>query len=149
MYHLSNSVIGVDLSQEMLEIAAARVRANELRNVDLARMDACKLAFPDASFDLVFSSFVASVVDDRRAYFGELNRVVRPGGAVCVLNHVRFEKGPLRWLERLFERVWASAGWRCDLGLAELVEGVGPGEVSVRRLFPMDAWPVVLCRKSA
>ena len=53
MFGRSLKVIGVDLSEPMLRRAARRVRQADLRQVaGLARMDACRLAFEDARFDL-------------------------------------------------------------------------------------------------
>ena len=61
-------VVGVDLSDEMLERARANVPAAEFR-----RADASALPFGDASFDLVTH---ANMIP----FFDELGRVLRPGG---------------------------------------------------------------------
>ena len=61
-------VVGVDLSEEMLERARANVPAAEFR-----RADASALPFPDQSFDLVTH---ANMIP----FFDEVGRVLRPGG---------------------------------------------------------------------
>jgi ubiquinone/menaquinone biosynthesis C-methylase UbiE len=61
-------VVGVDLSEEMLERARVNVPGAEFR-----RADASSLAFPDESFDLVTH---ANMIP----FFDEVARVLRPGG---------------------------------------------------------------------
>lgn len=93
---------GVDLSPAML--AQARRRAEELsRHVELLEADAQALSFPDGRFDtVVFSLCLCSIPDDRQAV-REGVRVVKPGGRVLVIEHVRSPNPIVRAGERLFE----------------------------------------------
>ncbi len=84
-------VTAVDLSDKMLE--RARRRAQELDSeVDLRLMDAQRLAFPDAAFDAAVATFVFCSVPDPVLGLRELGRVVRPGGQILLLEHVRVNK---------------------------------------------------------
>ena len=74
-------VAGVDLTDEP--------RAN--RNVDAAaRADLARLPFRDAVFDIAISSHVAEHLTQPEAVFGELSRVLKPGGRLLILT-------PNRW----------------------------------------------------
>ncbi len=79
---------GIDLSPAMLEIA--RKRAEELGvDADLGEGDAQQLPFADASFDTVVCTLsLCTIPDDRRA-IAEMKRVLRPGGRLLLLDHVR------------------------------------------------------------
>jgi Methyltransferase domain len=79
---------GVDLSPAMLGIA--RQRARELgMEVDLREGDAQGLSFPDESFDTVVCTLsLCGIPDDRKAV-AEMKRVLRPGGRLLLLDHVR------------------------------------------------------------
>ena len=67
-----------------------------------------QLPFEDASFDTVVSTLVLCTVSDPDRAAGELARVLRPGGRLLYLEHVRSESERLsRWQDRL-ERPW---GW--------------------------------------
>jgi ubiquinone/menaquinone biosynthesis C-methylase UbiE len=57
--------------------------------VRLVRARAERLPFADASFDAAFATLVFCSVESPAAAFSELRRVVRPGGAVALLEHVR------------------------------------------------------------
>jgi phosphatidylethanolamine/phosphatidyl-N-methylethanolamine N-methyltransferase len=84
-------VTAVELSDKMLE--RAQRRAQELDSeVDLRLMDAQRLSFPDATFDAAVASFVFCSVPDPVLGLRELGRVVRPGGQILLLEHVRVNK---------------------------------------------------------
>ncbi|HYJ45712.1 MAG TPA: methyltransferase domain-containing protein [Pyrinomonadaceae bacterium] len=78
--------VASELSCEMLKVARVKERPTA---VHLVQTSAEELPFPDASFDAAFATLVfCSVASPQRA-FAELRRVVRPGGTVALLEHVR------------------------------------------------------------
>jgi phosphatidylethanolamine/phosphatidyl-N-methylethanolamine N-methyltransferase len=84
-------VTAVDLSDKMLEWARRRVQELDIE-ADLCLMDAQRLAFPDAAFDAAVATFVFCSVPKPVLGLRELNRVVRPGRQVILLEHVRVNK---------------------------------------------------------
>jgi ubiquinone/menaquinone biosynthesis C-methylase UbiE len=78
-------VVGIDLSERMIELA--RERAKKLRledKVTFRTADACRLPFKDGSFDVVFSQFVTVFLDKKNA-LNEYMRVVKNGGYMGVV----------------------------------------------------------------
>ena len=94
------TVTGLDFSERMLERARAKSAS-----IDWVQGDALALPFPDGSFDAVTVGFgVRNVVDLERG-LAELQRVLRPGGRLGVLD-ITTPRGVLRpfysvWFDRL------------------------------------------------
>lgn len=104
-YPLEARLTAIDLSPAMLEVA--RRRARELgRDVDLRVGDAQALDFPDESFDtVVFTLALCTIPDDRRAV-AEAKRVLRPGGQLLLLEHVRSPRRLVRAVQRVLEPIF-------------------------------------------
>lgn len=69
---------GLDLSQNAL--AACRAAHGHLDNLDFVHGSALALPFPDASFDVVLNVEASNDYGDYAAFFGEVRRVLKPGG---------------------------------------------------------------------
>jgi len=74
-------VTGVDYVPALLERARTRARA-EGHAIEFVEGDAERLPFPDASFDVVLSTFGVMFAPDQDAAARELLRVTRPGGKI-------------------------------------------------------------------
>ena len=99
------ALIGIDLTPAMLDHAGRRARALG-RDIALRTGDAQALDFPDDQFDTVVATLLlSSIPDDRRA--AEAWRVLKPGGRLLLLDHVRSPIAPVRWLQRLLDPLLA------------------------------------------
>uniref|UniRef100_A0A7C2W5W2 Class I SAM-dependent methyltransferase n=2 Tax=Thermorudis TaxID=1649508 RepID=A0A7C2W5W2_9BACT len=95
---------GIDVSPAMLELA--RERARQLnRPVELRAGDAQALDFPAASFDTVVSTLSLCTIPDPAQAVREAARVLRPGGRLILLEHVRSPLLPVRVIQRLLEPI--------------------------------------------
>ncbi len=81
-------MIALDLSSGMLERAASRARALSGRVAFLVG-DVEDLPFEDASLDAVVGSGVFCCVPDAERGFREIKRVLKPGGKIVLLEHIR------------------------------------------------------------
>lgn len=111
------SVVGLDLSSEMLAKARANFSSSGL-DVRLTQARAENLPFRDNSFDAVIFTFLLRYVDDVEGTIAEMARVLRPGGILASLEFFT-PSGLLRppWL--FYTRVvmpigtaLISPGWR-------------------------------------
>jgi demethylmenaquinone methyltransferase/2-methoxy-6-polyprenyl-1,4-benzoquinol methylase len=75
------SVVGMDYSENMLRLAAARPE----RAIQWCRGDALKLPVGDASFDVVSCAFGVRNFQDLPRGLGEMHRVLRPEGRIVIL----------------------------------------------------------------
>jgi phosphatidylethanolamine/phosphatidyl-N-methylethanolamine N-methyltransferase len=133
-YRPEKRVVGIDLSREMLEKAAERVRQEKLAQVaGLVEMNAEHMAFADASFDIAVAMFTASVVPNAKTLFAEMSRVVRPGGQLLFVNHFAAESGLRWWVERSMAPLSRLLGWHPDFALSDLLD---PKRVQVETMEP-------------
>ena len=112
---------GIDLSPAMLEIA--RKRAEELGvDADLTEGDAQQLPFADASFDTVVCTLSLCNIPDDRGAIAEMKRVLRPGGRLLLLDHVRASSKVWLAVQRVLEPL--SRRFSCEHLLRRPLEHV-------------------------
>ncbi|MDP8952916.1 MAG: class I SAM-dependent methyltransferase [Actinomycetota bacterium] len=93
---------GIELSPQMLAIA--RRRARELNaGPELRIGDAQDLPFPDASFDTVVATLALCTIPNDRRAVAEAARVLRPGGRLLLLEHVRSPLLPVRLAQTVLD----------------------------------------------
>lgn len=93
---------GIDISEAMLARAGER-RVEQGREADLRLGDAQRLEFADASFDTVVCTLSLCSIPDDRAAVAEAKRVLRPGGHLVLLEHVRSDRRWVCALQRLLQ----------------------------------------------
>jgi len=99
-------VLGVDISQPMLE--RARERAAGRPSVSFSLADAQTYAFAPASFDAAFSRFGVMFFDDARAAFANLRRALVAGGRLAFVCWQEIARNP--WAERPLRAVLGVLG---------------------------------------
>jgi arsenite methyltransferase len=78
------SVTGIDMTPEMIENARKGAAELGLNNVTFIEGEVESLPFDDASFDVVISNGVIDLIPDKDAVFGEIYRVLVPGGRIQI-----------------------------------------------------------------
>ncbi|NLL28633.1 MAG: class I SAM-dependent methyltransferase [Bacteroidales bacterium] len=94
-------ILGVDFSQNMLNIASERILQENIENLKLLRGDVCNLTFEDERFDVVLSmnGFHAFPTEKHKA-FSETYRVLKKGGIFLGCFYIKGERGIADWFVR-------------------------------------------------
>jgi arsenite methyltransferase len=80
----TGQVIGVDITPEMVVRAGKNAEKYNTPNVEFRLGEIEKLPVPDNSVDAVLSNCVINLSPDKRAVYGEIFRVLKPGGRVSI-----------------------------------------------------------------
>jgi phosphatidylethanolamine/phosphatidyl-N-methylethanolamine N-methyltransferase len=108
-------IVGVDLSEGMLDKARERVRRDNLTNVDMiVQGDAEALQFADNSFDVVVAQYVVSAVPHPERALDEFARICRPGGEIIITTRVGAGHGLRGAIEKTLMPMTSRMGFRTD-----------------------------------
>jgi arsenite methyltransferase len=99
-------VVGLDLSNEMLEVSRNALARSNPGNLGFEEGSVEQLPFADGSFDLVISNGVLNLALDKRAAFREIARVLRAGGIFATADLLVIDTVP----EKLIQDVNAWSG---------------------------------------
>jgi arsenite methyltransferase len=80
----SGRAIGLDMTDEMLELARANAREAGVENVEFVKGYIEEIPLEDASVDVVISNCVINLAADKQKVLSEAARVLRPGGRFAV-----------------------------------------------------------------
>lgn len=131
-YRPGTKVIAIEPNEQMHD----RLRRNaEAAGIDLVLRPelAEDIGLTDGSTDAVVSNLVLCTVSEPSLAVAEVKRILRPGGRLLLLEHVRGRGPALRLLQRLVARPWRRLFEGCELSrdTAALVRDAGFSSVSL------------------
>lgn len=101
----ADRITGIDISEEFLEVA--KKRCSHLSNIELRIENACRLPFPDNSFDGIVSygDVLSHIIDGYDKALAEMARVVKPGGWITFEVDNKWNAG-LIYVPKEFRDAW-------------------------------------------
>lgn len=124
-YHAADRVVVIEPDPHMREKLRPKLSQSPAP-VEISDAGAEELPFEDGSFDSIVSTLVLCTVPDQRAALAEVRRVLRPGGRLLFMEHVRGEGSVARWQDRI-EPLWKRllAGCHPNRDTVAAIEAAG------------------------
>ena len=133
LHHLPDEVtevVAIEPSKSMRRVAQPAIRMAREQGLEVEVLDAIAedLPLPDDSVDGVLFAYVLCTIEGSRRAVADARRVLRPGGIVAVLEHVKGTEGSLSdRAQRLVSPIWPrlAGGCHCNRDTRELLEQEG------------------------
>ncbi len=127
-------IVAIEPDPYMLELAAQET-ARLGRGVEFCRCPAERLPFADRCFDTIVITLVLCTVVDQAAAFAEMKRVLKSGGTLRFLEHVRSTRAWGARVQDLLTPAWRRLGAGCHLNrrTAENMQAAGFVIVDMQR----------------
>jgi SAM-dependent methyltransferase len=126
-------VIGVDMTEEMIEKARGNAKRGGFDNVEFRLGEIEKLPVDDNSVDVIISNCVINLSPDKESVFKEAFRVLKPGGRIFVSDIVLLKELP----EAVRNDVRAYVGCLSGAVLKDeylgLIEKAGFGDITISK----------------
>jgi len=134
-------VIGVDMTQEMLERARANAKNGGYDNVEFRSGEIEKLPVEDNTVDVIISNCVINLSPDKEAVFKEAHRVLKPGGRLMVSDLVLTKELPAVIKNSVEAYVGCLAGAALKDDYLRWIEKAGFKDVRVvsQTNYPLEA----------
>jgi len=134
------TVIGVDMTPEMIDKARANARKGGYQNVDFRLGELEHLPVADATIDVMISNCVINLAPDKAAVFEEAFRVLKPGGRFSVSDMVLLKELPPALRDSAAGYVGCISGAVMKDAYLETVRAAGFTDVHVVEefAFPLD-----------
>jgi SAM-dependent methyltransferase len=124
-------VIGVDMTDEMLDKARANAAKLDLPNVEFRKGTIEDLPVEDRSVDMIISNCVINLSPDKPRVFSEAHRVLRPGGRLMISDLVSLGELPAAIRESISAYVGCIAGISLKEDYVTMLQAAGFDNIEI------------------
>lgn len=114
--HKPEKIVGVDLSEKMLEQGRVKLREKGIENIELIKGDSEDLNFEDESFDAAMVAFGVRNFENLEKGLAEMNRVMKTGGKLVVLEFSNPTAFPFKQMYNLYGKFFLPLWGRIFAG---------------------------------
>ncbi len=139
-------VTGVDITNEMLDIARKKARELGLKEAKIINMDGQNLDFEEDTFDYVVLNLILSVINANKA-LKEAYRVLKPGGKVAVFDKFLDERKDPNILRRLLNSITRSLGTDINRRFSDMLDRVNLKVIEEKNSILGGRYRIIILQK--
>jgi ubiquinone/menaquinone biosynthesis C-methylase UbiE len=141
------SVTGIDITEEMLNIARDKATKLDLANIQIFNMDGENLAFEDESFDAVVLNLILSVVPDGHRCLSEAYRVVKKDGKIAVFDKFLKDNSKPNQIRKLINKVASSLGTDINRKFSDILGSINLSIVEEKKSILGGMYRIIIMKK--
>lgn len=141
-------VTGIDITEEMLEVARKKADTLNLENANILNMDAMNLSFQDKEFDYVILNLILSVVPDGNKCLEEAYRVLKPNGKVAIFDKFAGEEQKKSVVKALLNKLTTSLGTDINRKFSQIAKGINLKVVEERKSIFRGIYKIMILKKA-
>lgn len=141
-------VTGIDITEEMLEVARKKADTLNLENANILNMDAMNLSFQDKEFDYVILNLILSVVPDGNKCLKEAYRVLKPNGKVAIFDKFAGEEQKKSVVKALLNKLTTSLGTDINRKFSQIAKGINLKVVEERKSIFRGMYKIMILEKA-
>jgi ubiquinone/menaquinone biosynthesis C-methylase UbiE len=137
----TGKVIGIDMTQDMIQRAEENARKGHYKQVEFKLAEIENVPVEDDSVDVIISNCVINLSPDKGVVFEEAFRVLKPGGRLMITDIVLLKELPDFLRDSVEAYVGCVAGASLKEDYLAHLEGAGLVEVRIldEKAFPVDS----------
>ncbi|WP_347462214.1 class I SAM-dependent methyltransferase [Clostridium intestinale] len=140
-------VTGVDITNEMLDIARKKARELGLKEAKIINMDGQNLDFEEDTFDYVVLNLILSVIPNANKALKEAYRVLKPGGKVAVFDKFLDERKDPNILRRLLNSITRSLGTDINRRFSDMLDRVNLKVIEEKNSILGGRYRIIILQK--
>ncbi len=139
---INGTVIGIDMTPEMIEKARENARRENYNNVEFRLGEIENLPVADNSVDVLISNCVINLSSDKKRVFREAFRVLKPGGRLMISDIVLTKELPDFLKNSVQAYIGCVSGAMLKEDYEETIKAAGFNEVKIvdETHFPVEGW---------
>lgn len=141
-------VTGIDITEEMLEVARKKADTLNLEKANILNMDAMNLSFQDKEFDYVVLNLILSVVPDGNKCLKEAYRVLKPNGKIAIFDKFAGEGQKKNVVKVLLNKLTTSLGTDINRKFSQIAKGINLKVVEERKSIFRGMYKIMILEKA-
>jgi len=141
------SVTGIDITDEMLEIAKSKAEKLNLNDIKILNMDGQKLIFNDNTFDIVILNLILSVIPDGNQCLSEAYRVLKPEGKIAIFDKFLEERREANTIRKFLNKITMALGTDINRKFSDILCDINLKIIEERRSILGGMYRIIIMKK--